>query len=128
LFGIINTMLMVVLERIKEIGMLMAIGMNRMRVFMMIVLESIFLSLTGGVIGVLLGAGISKYFETHRIDLSMWGEVYKDLGYDPYVYTSLQFPLLVNVTILVIITGIIASLYPAYKALQNDPADALRIE
>lgn len=128
LFGIINTMLMVVLERIKEIGMLMAIGMNRLRVFMMIVLESIFLSLTGGVIGVLLGAGISKYFETHRIDLSMWGEVYQDLGYDPYVYTSLQLPLLVNVTILVIFTGIIASLYPAYKALQNDPADALRIE
>jgi len=48
--------LMVVLERIKEIGMLMAIGMNRLRVFLMIVLESIFLSLTGGVIGVLLGA------------------------------------------------------------------------
>jgi ABC-type lipoprotein release transport system permease subunit len=128
LFGIINTMLMVVLERIKEIGMLMAIGMNRLRVFMMIVLESIFLTLTGGMIGVLLGAGISKYFETHRIDLSMWGEVYQDLGYDPFVYTSLQFPLLVNVTLLVIITGIIASLYPAYKALQNDPADALRIE
>jgi putative ABC transport system permease protein len=128
LFGIINTMLMVVLERIKEIGMLMAIGMNRLRVFMMIVLESIFLSLTGGVIGVLLGAGISKYFETHRIDLSMWGEVYQDLGYDSFVYTSLKFPLLVNVTLLVIITGIIASLYPAYKALQNDPADALRIE
>jgi len=128
LFGIINTMLMVVLERIKEIGMLMAIGMNRLRVFMMIVLESIFLSLTGGVIGVLLGAGVSRYFESHRIDLSMWGEVYQDLGYDPYVYTSLQLPLLVNVTVLVILTGIIASLYPAYKALQNDPADALRIE
>jgi ABC-type lipoprotein release transport system permease subunit len=128
LFGIINTMLMVVLERIKEIGMLMAIGMNRLRIFTMIVLESIFLSLTGGVIGVLMGAGISKYFETHRIDLSMWGEVYEDLGYDPYVFTSLEFSLLVNVTILVIITGIVASLYPAYKALQNDPADALRIE
>lgn len=128
LFGIINTMLMVVLERIKEIGMLMAIGMNRLRIFMMIVLESIFLSLTGGVVGVLLGAGVSKYFESHRIDLSMWGEVYQDLGYDPYVYTSLQFPLLINVTVLVILTGIIASLYPAYKALQNDPADALRIE
>jgi putative ABC transport system permease protein len=128
LFGIINTMLMVVLERIKEIGMLMAIGMNRLRIFSMIVLESVFLSLTGGVVGVFLGAGISKYFETHRISLSMWGDVYEDLGYDPYVFTSLHYSLLVNVTILVIITGVIASLYPAYKALQNDPADALRIE
>ncbi len=128
LFGIINTMLMVVLERVKEIGMLMAIGMNRLRVFTMIVLESIFLSLTGGVLGVLFGAAVSVYFQTHRIDLSMWGQVYQDLGYDPYVYTSLEFSLLVNVTLLIIVTGIIAALYPAYKALQNDPAEALRIE
>jgi ABC-type lipoprotein release transport system permease subunit len=128
LFGIINTMLMVVLERVKEIGMLMAIGMNKLRIFSMIVLETILLSFVGGIIGVFLGAAVSKFFETHKIDLSVWGEVYQDLGYDPFVYTSLDFILLVNVTILVIITGIIASLYPAYKALKNDPADALRIE
>jgi len=128
LFGIINTMLMVVLERVKEIGMLMAIGMNKLRIFLMVVLESIFLSLSGGIVGVLLGTAVSKYFETHSIDLSIWGEVYKDLGYDPFVYTSLEYSLLINVTIMVILTGIIASLYPAYKALQNDPADALRIE
>jgi len=128
LFGIINTMLMVVLERVKEIGMLMAIGMNKLRVFMMIVLETVFLSLTGGVLGVILGTLVSKHFETHKIDLSIWGDVYADLGYDPYVYTNLEISLLVNVTIMVILTGILASLYPAYKALKNDPADALRIE
>jgi ABC-type lipoprotein release transport system permease subunit len=128
LFGIINTMLMVVLERVKEIGMLMAIGMNKLRVFMMIVLETIFLSLTGGVLGVILGTLVSKHFETHKIDLSIWGDAYSDLGYDPFVYTNLEIPLLINVTIMVILTGILASLYPAYKALKNDPADALRIE
>jgi ABC-type lipoprotein release transport system permease subunit len=128
LFGIINTMLMVVLERVKEIGMLMAIGMNKLRVFTMIVLETVFLSLTGGVLGVILGTFVSKYFETHKIDLSIWGDAYSDLGYDPFVYTNLEVSLLINVTILVILTGILASLYPAYKALKNDPADALRIE
>ncbi len=128
LFGIINTMLMVVLERVKEIGMLMAIGMNKLRIFSMIIMETVMLSFIGGIIGVGLGALVSHYFERHRIDLSLWGEAYQDLGYDPFVYTSLEFSLLVNVTILVIITGVIASLYPAYKALQNDPADALRIE
>jgi putative ABC transport system permease protein len=49
LFGIVNTMLMVVLERIKEIGMLMAVGMSKLRIFLMILLETVFLSLTGGV-------------------------------------------------------------------------------
>lgn len=128
LFGIINTMLMVVLERVKEIGMLMAIGMNKLRVFMMIVLETVFLSLSGGVLGVILGTFVSKYFETHKIDLSIWGDAYSDLGYDPFVYTKLEITLLINVTIMVIMTGILASLYPAYKALKNDPADALRME
>ena len=128
LFGIINTMLMAVLERTKEIGMLMAVGMNKGRVFSMIMVETIMLALTGGVFGVALGAFISKYFETHSIDLSLWGEVYANLGYDPFVYTSLDWMLLVNVTLMVIGTGIIASIYPAIKALSNDPADALRIE
>ena len=128
LFGIINTMLMVVLERVKEIGMLMAVGMNKLRVFRMIVLETVMLSLTGGVLGIVLGVLVSNYFETHKIDLSMWGDTYSDLGYDSFVYTSLDLTLLANVTIMVMLTGILASLYPAYKALQNDPADALRIE
>lgn len=128
LFGIINTMLMVVMERTKEIGMLMAIGMNKIRIFSMVVLESILLSLTGGVVGIIIGAAFSKWRETKPIDLSAWAQGYEQLGYDAYVYTSLEPVMLVNITILVIVTGIIAALYPAYKALRNDPADALRME
>jgi len=128
LFGIINTMLMVVMERTKEIGMLMAIGMNKGKVFSMIVLESVLLSLTGGVVGIIIGAVSSKYGESHPIDLSMWAQGYEQLGYDAFVYTKLDPNMLVNVTVLVIITGVIAAIYPAYKALKNDPADALRME
>ena len=50
-FGIVNTMMMSVLERTRELGMLMAVGMNRRRVFIMIMLESVFLSITGGFAG-----------------------------------------------------------------------------
>lgn len=128
LFGIINTMLMVVLERTKELGMLMAIGMNRVRVFSMIVLETVLLTLVGGVIGTLVGSGISKYFETHAIDMSLWAEGYAQLGYNTLVYTSIDINLMISVIIMVIITGIIAALYPAYKALKHEPAEALRIE
>ena len=128
LFGIINTMLMVVMERTKELGMLMAIGMNRFRIFSMIVLESVMLSLTGGVVGVILGGLAAKYGETHPVDLSWWALGYEEIGYDAFVYTSIEPAMMVNVTLLVILTGIIAALYPAYKALKNDPADALRME
>jgi ABC-type lipoprotein release transport system permease subunit len=128
LFGIINTMLMVVLERTKELGMLMAIGMNRVRVFSMIILETVLLTLVGGATGTLVGSGISKYFETHAIDMSLWAEGYSQLGYDTIVYTSIDVNLMVSVIIMVIITGIIAAIYPAYKALKHDPAEALRME
>ena len=128
LFGIINTMLMVVMERTKEIGMLMAIGMNKMRIFSMIVLESVMLSITGGVVGIIIGALFAKWKSVDPIDLSMWAQGYEQLGYDAYVYMDLEPMMLVNITIMVICTGVIAALYPAYKALKNDPADALRME
>jgi ABC-type lipoprotein release transport system permease subunit len=128
LFGIINTMLMVILERVKEIGMLMAVGMNRLKVFTMIVVETVQLSLVGGVAGVIVGSLISKYFETHAINLSIWAKGYSQLGYDTMVYCKFEPEMAINVTILVILTGIIAALYPAYKALKYDPAEALRME
>ena len=128
LFGIINTMLMAVMERAKEIGMLMAVGMNKLRVFIMIMFETVLLAFTGGAVGVFIGYLISKYFEKQAIDLSAWGQAYEDLGYDPFVYTIIESKWLVIIPFLVIITGIIASVYPAIKALSNDPAEALRIE
>ncbi len=128
LFGIINTMLMVVLERRKEIGMLLAIGMSRMKVFVMIMVETVQLSFTGGVLGIILGGLISKYFEVHAIDLSRWAEGYSQLGYDTMVYTSIKHEQYMIIALMVVVTGIIAAIYPAYKALKYDPAEALRIE
>jgi putative ABC transport system permease protein len=75
LFGlclaIINTMLMAVLERVKEIGMLMAIGMNRKRVFGMVLMETVFLTFSGTVIGIVVASGVSLLFGQLGIDLSM---------------------------------------------------------
>lgn len=128
LFGIINTMLMVILERIKELGMLMAVGMNKIRVFSMIVLETVFLSLTGGIIGVILS--YITVLITHKtgINISNWSQGLEAMGFDAIVYPGITIPILINVTLLVICTGIIASIYPARKALKLNPADALRTE
>ena len=128
LFGIINTMLMVILERRKEIGMLMAVGMNKIKVFTLILVETVQLSLVGGVVGVFAGGLISAYFETHAINMSMFAEGLSKIGWDSMVYCSVEIDMILNVTIMVIIAGIIASVYPAYKALKYDPAEALRME
>ncbi len=127
-FGIVNTMLMVVLERVKEIGMLLAVGMNRMRVFKMIVLETVFLSLSGGFVGIILGGLVSQYFSVNAIDLSVWSEGLSKIGWGSSAYTKIGLDSLISITLMVIITGILAAIYPARKALKLNPADALRTE
>ena len=127
-FGIVNTMLMVVMERIKELGMLMAIGMNRMRVFGMIMLETIFLSITGGVIGMGIAALLIRYFGSQGIHLDAFTQGFEAIGYSPVLYPSIGASFYFTLTGLIILTAIVASIYPAVKALRMNPAEALRIE
>lgn len=127
-FGIINTMMMSVLERFKELGMLMAIGMNRVKVFAMIMLESVFLSLTGGIIGLLISGVITNMFSKTGINFSFWAEGLEAIGYSAKIYPKVAFENYLVVTLLVVITGMVASIWPARRALKLNPAEALRNE
>ncbi len=128
LFGIINTMLMVILERVKELGMLMAIGMNKTRVFVMIILETIFLCLSGGIVGILLGAGVTLLTGQTGINLSAWSEGLNAYGFESIVYPEIGINQIIQITIMVIIVGVIAALYPAWKAIKLKPAEAIRTD
>jgi ABC-type lipoprotein release transport system permease subunit len=127
-FGIINTMLMSVLERVKELGMLMAIGMNKKRVFSMIMIESVFLSLTGAAAGMVFSGIIVKILSRTGINFDMWSEGFEALGYAAIVYPFVTWQNYLVITTMVILTGIIAALWPARKALRLNPVEALRTE
>lgn len=127
-FGIINTMLMSVMERTKEIGMLMAVGMNKRKIFKMIILEAVMLTITGGVVGIIIGTAVTKYLETTPINLSLFSEGLDKYGFASLVYTSLSSDSVVIISILVIITGILSAIYPARKALKLNPAEATRTD
>jgi ABC-type lipoprotein release transport system permease subunit len=128
-FGIVNTMLMVVLERVKELGMLMAVGMNKVRIFSMILLETVFLCLTGGILGVIIGSAVSMYFGSEGLDLSgLYGEGFKSMGYDSVIFTTVNIDMIVITVGLVFITGVLSSVYPAIKALRLNPSDAIRTD
>ena len=125
-FGIINTMLMVVLERVKELGMLMAIGMSKAKIFFMIMLETIHLSVLGGLVGVILGYIVSKHLEHGGLDLYFWKEAYSSFGYSSLIYPKIDLQTIALITMMVIFTGILSAIYPALKALKLNPADATR--
>ncbi|MEN8137410.1 MAG: FtsX-like permease family protein [Bacteroidota bacterium] len=127
-FGIVNTMLMVILERTKELGMLMAIGMSKARIFYMIMLETVFLSLVGAVIGEFISMLVINYYGTAGLDFSAWADGLESVGYSAISYPELEIFRYLQITVLVVVTGILASIYPAIKALKLNPVEALRTE
>ncbi len=127
-FGIINTMLMAVLERIKELGMLMAIGMNKKRVFLMIMAESVFLTFSGALIGLLFSGFMIQLTGHTGIDFSMWAEGFEALGYAAIVYPTVSTADYISIIILVFLTGTISAIWPARKALKLNPVEALRTD
>ncbi len=128
IFGIVNTMLMVILERKKELGMLMSVGMNKMRVFKMILLETTLLSLVGGVLGLAISIILMGIFGHTGINFASWAEGLEAMGYSASVYPFVSTGFYAIITGLVIITAIIASIWPTRKALKMNPADAVRAE
>jgi ABC-type antimicrobial peptide transport system permease subunit len=126
IFGIINTMLMAVLERIREFGMLMAIGMNKVRVFWMVVLETVLLGMVAAPIGLAIGWFSVVYFSTRGIDLSNYSRGMREIGFSPIIYPNIESDFYWWLTLAVAVTAILGSLYPAFKAIKLRPVEALR--
>lgn len=127
-FGLVNTMLMSVLERTRELGMLSAIGMNRRRVFVMIMLESIFLSIVGGFAGMAVSAVVIAITSRTGINLIKYAEGMEAFGYSANLYPTIGADFFIMLTVMIVITGILSAIYPARKALQLNPVEALRGE
>ena len=125
-FGIINTMLMAIFERIREIGVLMAVGMQKLRVFSMITIETIFLALIGGVSGMIIGDIILRIVSKNGIDLSAFAEGMAEFGVESTVYPSIDNQFYLLVTLMVVLTAIFSSMFPAIKALRLKPNEAVR--
>lgn len=125
-FGLLNTMLMSVFERVKELGMLMAIGMNKKRIFIMILFETTFLTLLGAIFGTVAGTSTILLFNRKGMDMSaVGGDSLNEFGFDSVVYPQLEASFFGMLTLLVVITAILTAIYPAYKALRLRPAEAV---
>ena len=113
--GMLNTMLMSVLERTREIGVLRALGWRRRQVLGMILRESLALGVVGGLCGILLGLGIGRLMTLVE---GTWGSI--ELVYGPQVIGQ--------AALVAIVAGIVGGLYPAWRATRLRPVEALRYE
>lgn len=126
-FGIINTMLMSVLERTREIGMLTALGMNRVRVFVLILTETILLTTVGVPVGLLASWFTINHLGNSGIDISSFsGAAMSGFGFSSMIYPEFPGESLQMVLSIVIGTALVSSVFPSLKAIKLQPADALR--
>lgn len=111
--GVLNTMIMAVLERRKEIGVMKAIGATRRKVLMQILTESMLMSMLGGLVGILLGG------------LGALGLIMATEGAIPVAVTP---GLAASGLMFALVLGAVGGIYPAWQASKVDPVEALRYE
>ena len=125
-FGVINTMLMAILERRKEIGMLMSIGMNRYKIFMMISFETIFLSLIALPFGLITSYLIVEYYSVVGIDLSVVEAGLENFGVGTRLYFKVPNEEYFYVSLMVFVISIFSSIFPSIRALKINPVEATK--
>jgi len=113
--GMLNTMLMSVLERTREIGVLRSLGWRRRRVLGMILQESLVLGVVGGVCGIFLGLGLGELVGSAGV----WGGAIKP-AYTPQLFAQ--------AIVVAAVLGTLGGLYPAWRATRLRPVEALRYE
>ena len=123
--GIVNTMLMSILERTRELGMLMAIGMGKWKIVQMIFFETSILTLIGVPIGIFLTVITVSYFGNVGIDLSVANAALEDFGYSTMIYPKVKNSFYYQVIFQVILVSFISTIFPVVRALRLKPIEAI---
>jgi ABC-type lipoprotein release transport system permease subunit len=127
-FGILNTILMAVLERKKEFGVILALGLRPGAVFRVVYLESLMLALVGLLVGIAIALPVILYYQAHPIAIT-GGEAIQAMelfGIEPQITWRLTPANPLGSTAVILGVALLAALYPAFKASRGRPVDVLR--
>jgi putative ABC transport system permease protein len=91
-------------------------------------LESVFLSVVGGITGMATGGMAIALTAKNGINLVKYSEGMEAFGFSAHLFPTIDAPFFIITTILIVLTGVLSSVYPARKALKLNPVEALRKE
>ena len=125
IFGIINSMLMSVFERIKEFGVLMSVGMKNSKIYSMIVTEAFIIGIVGTIAGLIIGLLLEIPLTHTGIDLSFFSTGLEAFGIGTVIYPIISVGNIILSSLFMPFVAIIGALYPAYKAIKLEPIYAI---
>ncbi|HVV72597.1 MAG TPA: FtsX-like permease family protein, partial [Verrucomicrobiae bacterium] len=108
-------------------GMMLALGMNKPRLFLLVLSETVFLTLAGTPAGLALSWGTIYLTSRHGIDTASFAkDLMSSFGYSSVIYPQFPTEQLFSVIVIVAATAILSAIFPAVKALRLRPVEALR--
>jgi putative ABC transport system permease protein len=126
-FGILNTVLMSVMERFNEFGISLSIGMPQMKLVYLVLIETFFITLMGLALGNIIGWGINYYILQNPIHFgSEMTKIYEEYGFLPIMQSTLDTGIFINTTLSILGISVLACLYPAYKVFRLEPLKGIR--
>jgi ABC-type lipoprotein release transport system permease subunit len=123
--SIMNTFLMSVLERTREFGIMLALGISPLRLGTMVVLESAFLTLLGLVIGIAIGGGIAVWLHFEGFTFPGMKEIYAQFGLPGVIYPILSVESFLLGPSVIFVFTLLAALYPALRIRKLQPVEAI---
>ncbi|HNR06086.1 MAG TPA: FtsX-like permease family protein [Saprospiraceae bacterium] len=126
-FGIFGTLTMMMVERQFEMGMLIALGMKKGNMILLMVIESVFTVITGCLAGLAASIPVAFYFKNNPIRFGgEFGKAYERFGFEAVMPGSTEPGIFWSQGLIVLCLGLLLSLYPLYKILRMDPVKAMR--
>ncbi|NIM59727.1 MAG: FtsX-like permease family protein [Candidatus Aminicenantes bacterium] len=125
---ILNTMLMAVVERTHEIGVIKSMGMRNGGIVALILVEATYIGLLGVFIGGLIGSGLSILAQNTGLNFTRMMEKmeFEIAFFSPIIYPKFTFGILLGAAVFCLTTTLFAAIYPARKASRMEPVEALR--
>ena len=127
--GVVNSILLSTLERVREIGLLKAMGMKEKEIVGLFVLEGSGLGLLGGILGAAMGTAINAYLVNTGLSLKMFmGESNMDIGYPiaDRMFGVWNWPTVLWAVLFALLVSLAASYFPARRAAHLDSVESLR--
>ena len=126
-FGILNTVLMSVTERFREFGILLAVGTPQRMLVRLVLIETIFITMIGIVIGNLLGLAVNWYFSVEPIVFTgEFAQMYEEYGFLPVMRSVVQASSFINSSVSVLLISLVSALYPLRRVAKLEALKGIR--